>query len=120
MRKEDFKFVDKVWGEEIWLVNNDKYCGKLLLVDQDAVTSYHCHKTKMETFYTIEGYGLLCVEGKIHTLAPFTRPKTIEPNERHSVKGLTNLIILEISTPHREDDVIRFKKSRAGKNAECI
>ena len=111
--KETFKYVDKIWGEEIWLVNSDKYCSKLLLVNRDAISSYHCHKNKTETFYTLEGYGLLVVEGKTYTLAPFTRPKTIEPNEKHSFKGLTNMILLEMSTPHSDEDVIRFKESKA-------
>ena len=113
MIKETLKYVDKIWGEEIILVNSDKYCGKLLLVNQDAISSYHLHRDKTETFYTLEGYGLLVVEGKTHTLAPFTRPKTIMPNERHSFKGLTNMILLEVSTPHSDDDVVRYTESKA-------
>lgn len=120
MKKEDFKYIDKLWGEEVWLVNSDKYCGKFLLVNQGAVSSYHCHRNKTETFYTLEGCGLLVVEGKTYTLATFTRPKTIYPNERHSFKGLTNMVLLEVSTPHDDNDVVRFKKSKAGKNVKCI
>ena len=111
MIKEPFHCIDKVWGEEIWLVNNDKYCGKLLLVDKDAEASYHYHKTKQETFYCLEGYGVLTVEGKDYTIAPTTRPKTIMPNEKHKFRGITEMILLEISTTHSEEDVVRLEPS---------
>lgn len=114
MKKEKFKFVEKVWGEEIILVNNADYCGKLLLVDRNAESSYHYHEKKGETFYAIEGYGTLVVNGKEHVLAPFTRPKTIEPGDKHRFIGITPLIILEVSTFHDDADVVRLSKSMAG------
>jgi len=111
--KEPLITVDKVWGEEIILVNNDKYCGKFLLVDRDAEASYHYHKTKQETFYCLEGYGVLTVEGKEYVMTPTTRPKTIMPNEKHKFRGITELILLEISMPHSEDDVVRLEPSKS-------
>jgi len=114
MRKEPLVTVDKVWGEEIWLVNCPEYCSKLLLLDKGAKSSYHYHKTKKETFHAIEGYAILTIEGKEYMLAPFTRPKTIEPGEKHCFEGITNTIILEVSTYHDEDDVVRLSKSRKG------
>ena len=114
MRKEQLITVDKVWGEELWLVNSDKYCGKLLIIDAGAKGSYHFHKEKEETFWAVEGYVKLIVEGKEHLLTPFTRPKTIEPGERHSIEGITQAVILEISTPHSEEDVYRETESQAG------
>ena len=47
------KEVKKVWGKELWIVNCDKYCGKLLYLDKGATSSYHYHKEKQETFYVI-------------------------------------------------------------------
>ena len=113
MIKENFKYVEKVWGEEVWLVNNEKYCCKILLVNQDAISSYHAHPKKQETFFTLEGYGVLVVENKQEILAPFTRPKTIEAGEKHSYKALTPLILLEVSTRHSDDDVVRYTESKA-------
>jgi len=112
MRKEPFKEVEKAWGEEIWLVNSGKYCGKLLLLDRGAESSYHYHKNKTETFYAIEGYAVLTVEGKEYILAPFARPKTIEPKEKHKFRGITETVILEISTYHDEADVVRLTESK--------
>lgn len=111
MIKESFNQVEKVWGEEIWLVNNDRYCGKLLVLDRNAQSSYHYHKNKQETFYAIEGFAVLTVEGKEHLLAPFSRPKTILPGEKHKYKGITECVILEISTTHNEKDVYRLSES---------
>ncbi len=112
--KEPIKTIDKAWGEEIILVNNEKYCGKLLVLDKGSKSSYHYHRTKMETFYCIEGYAILTVEGKRHILAPYTRPITIQPNMKHEFEGVTVAVILEISTHHAEDDVVRLSKSRRG------
>ncbi len=114
MKKEDLITVEKVWGEEIWLVNNIHYCGKLLVVDRNAESSYHYHVIKTETFYAIEGYCTLTIEGKEYSLSPFTRPKTIYPGEKHSFKSVTEAVILEISTQHDDVDVVRLIESKKG------
>lgn len=114
MQKENFQNIDKVWGEEICLVNCSEYCGKLLLLDAGAEGSYHYHKKKKETFYMIEGYATLTVNGKDYVLAPFTRPKTIEAGEPHSFKGITACVILEVSTHHNDEDIVRLTKSKEG------
>lgn len=118
MIKEAFNEVEKVWGEEIWLVNRPEYCGKLLVLDKGAQSSYHYHKKKQETFYCIEGYAVLTVEDKEYMLAPFARPKTIFPNEKHMFRGITEAVILEVSTQHDEADVYRLTESIGGGNAK--
>jgi len=50
-----YKFVSKGWGWEKWIVNNDKYCGKLLYICKDKKLSLHYHKNKEETFYCQSG-----------------------------------------------------------------
>ncbi len=116
MKKENLKTIEKVWGEEIVLVNSKKYCSKLLVIDKNAESSYHYHKNKQETFYAIEGYVTLTVEGKDYMLAPFTRPKTIECGDRHKFRGDTTAVILEVSTYHDERDVYRLSESKEGKS----
>ncbi|KKM20313.1 hypothetical protein LCGC14_1646680 [marine sediment metagenome] len=113
MKKENLKTIDKTWGEEIIIIN-DEYCSKLLILDRDAKSSYHYHKKKRETFYCIEGYATLTVEGKEYMLAPFTRPKTIEPGELHRFEGITQAVILEVSTHHEDEDVVRIEDSKEG------
>lgn len=51
----DRKFVSKSWGYEDWIVNNDKYCGKVLFFKKDKSCSLHYHKLKEETFYVQSG-----------------------------------------------------------------
>tara|TARA_Y100000310_G_C20703453_1_gene832253 strand:- start:8934 stop:9344 length:411 start_codon:yes stop_codon:yes gene_type:complete len=111
MNIEWFHEVKKVWGQEIGLVN-DGYCGKLLVLDEDAESSYHYHPKKKETFYCIEGYATLTIEGKDYKMAPFLRAKTIFPNERHKFRGDTSAVILEISTHHDDSDVVRLSESK--------
>ncbi len=101
--------VDKVWGYEEWLVNNDKYCGKLLHIDEGAKCSYHYHPIKQETFYCLGGRVELTVNGVEFLLE---EPYTINPNTPHSFYGITDAIILEVSTHHEEGDVVRLNESR--------
>ena len=117
-QKEDIKEIPKVWGKEIWLVNCPEYCGKLLVIDKDAMSSWHYHKIKKETFYLLAGIVYLTVEDgdyyKSYYMSPSSRPKTIFPGEKHEFRALTKSIILEISTEHKEEDVVRLNESRAG------
>lgn len=103
------KVVDKVWGKEYWIVN-DEYCGKFLLLNKGSQSSYHYHNEKKETFYPLRGGVLLTVEGKEIRLG---RAYTIEPLVKHSFKGLTDAVILEISTHHDDKDVVRLCPSKA-------
>lgn len=107
------KEVKKVWGEELWIVNNDKYCGKLLFLNKNAISSYHYHKIKQETFYILKGQIALTIEGKDYMLDSRSSPKTIMPNQKHKVYGITSSVILEVSTPHDDKDVFREVESRA-------
>ena len=49
------KIVPKGWGFEKWIVNNEKYCGKILYIVKDHKCSWHYHKIKDETFYVQSG-----------------------------------------------------------------
>ena len=51
----EMKFVPKGWGFEKWIVNNKKYCGKLLYFVKDKKCSWHYHKIKDEVFYIQSG-----------------------------------------------------------------
>ena len=102
------KEVKKVWGYEEWLVNNDKYCGKLLHIDKGTRGSYHYHPIKQETFIPWKGEVLLNVKGFEFLLE---EPYTINPNTPHSIYGITDAIILEVSTPHNDEDVVRLNES---------
>ncbi len=57
--KDKLHIVPKGWGFEKWIVNNDKYCGKLLYIIKDRKCSWHYHKIKDETFYVQRGKIIL-------------------------------------------------------------
>ncbi len=113
MRKEEIKVVEKVWGEELVLVNSDKYCGKLLTINEGSKGSYHSHAVKEETFYILWGKVFLTVEDKGYVLDNSSAPITIEPGDKHSTEGLTRAVIVEISTRHDDEDVFRLEESKA-------
>ena len=105
-------FVQKVWGHEEVIVNNEHYCGKLLRVNQGYASSEHRHLRKRETFYVLTGSGELRVNGIVHPLRQGTTFE-IEPGEWHRFATLfEDLVLLEVSTFHSDDDVERLSESR--------
>ena len=109
------KEVQKVWGKEVWVVNCKEYCGKLLYIDKDAVSSEHYHKQKQETFCCLQGHVELLVEGTHYFLEPLNEPVTIMPNQVHSFRGVDNKsVLLEVSTKHSDKDVFRSTESQKG------
>lgn len=54
---------------------------------------------------------MLTIEGKDYMMNPFSRPKTVMPKQKHQFEGLTEAIVLEISTHHDEDDTFRIEES---------
>ena len=103
--------VEKLWGREIWLVNCEDYCSKILELKVGCHSSTHHHKKKKETFYCLEGTPTLDVEGKVYKLDNTKEPVTILPKQKHSFWSKVPARILEVSTTHDEEDVYRFKKS---------
>jgi mannose-6-phosphate isomerase-like protein (cupin superfamily) len=44
-----------IWGYELWIENNEKYCNKLLILHKGFESSWHYHERKDETFVILEG-----------------------------------------------------------------
>lgn len=117
--KSEIKKVEKVWGLEFWIINEPEYCAKFLFIGQGAITSYHYHPKKKETFYGMEGQVALTIDGKDYMLNSFSRPKTIMPGTAHQLIGLAiDNVILEISTHHSDEDVVRLSESKPGQKSE--
>jgi len=123
MNLEKFKTVDKVWGQEVWLVNNERYCAKLLHVNAGWQCSLHMHPIKKETFIVLDGGVCLEVAQSNIDSAPLITKQiqlisgdsyTLEPNTFHRFFSYTDqpAVILEISSTHSDDDVIRLEDSR--------
>ena len=107
---EQVKEVSRDWGKEVWLINCDEYCGKLLYLPKGAQAGEHFHDKKKETFYCLKGQVILKIAGREVILDPLSKPMTVMPGEAHSFFGTTHSLILEISTHHSEDDVTFISK----------
>ncbi|MFA5075003.1 MAG: cupin domain-containing protein [Candidatus Babeliales bacterium] len=107
-------YVKKVWGHEEWIVNNQKYCGKKLVLKQGYRCSMHKHDIKDETFYILSGKVLMETEfnGKSETFVMLAGDiKHIEIGMWHRFTGLIDSEIIEFSTFHMEQDSIRKEES---------
>lgn len=110
--KNDIAIIPKKWGQEVVLINCSLYCGKLLMLVKGCTSSYHYHKKKQETFFCTNGEVALTIDGRDYMLSPFSRPKTIMPNQKHKFYAITNATILEVSTAHSDNDVFRLTESQ--------
>ena len=108
------KIVPKLWGQEKWIVNNDLYCGKILELKPGFESSLHYHPKKDETFHILEGSCILNLEYKELQLARGATVR-IQPGQKHSFwsSDPNGCRILEVSTPHRDEDVVRLRASSA-------
>ena len=117
--------VIKKWGYEIWIVNNDLYCGKHLHVLPTKQCSVHYHKNKTETFYVIN--GALKLEFSTVLDLEFWRdytPKfvvlnkgqsiTLQPMTAHRFSSAFDYPcdFIEFSTHHSDDDSYRIIESK--------
>lgn len=113
------KKVEKSWGHEIWLANNEKedYCGKILLIKEGHHSSMHFHLDKHETFYVLE--GTLRVDMLRDRNNPDAHPftMTIQKGESMEMKReQTHMLmadggdvtLIEISKFHRDEDSHRL------------
>ena len=113
------KKVEKEWGYEIQLANNEKedYCGKILFIKEGYHSSMHYHLDKHETFYVLE--GVLRVDMLRDRNNPDAHPFTITAKQGESMemeREQAHMLIaedgdvklIEISTFHRDEDSHRL------------
>jgi mannose-6-phosphate isomerase-like protein (cupin superfamily) len=107
--------IPKGWGHELILVNNEKYCGKILFFKKGCKFSMHYHMIKQETWYVQEGYLLF---SWIDTEVGQTLTKmigkgdvvTIPVGLPHQLCAQSDAEIIEISTQHFDYDSFRIHK----------
>ncbi|MDD5254073.1 MAG: cupin domain-containing protein [Candidatus Nanoarchaeia archaeon] len=110
----DIKEVPKGWGKELWIVNNELYCGKKLVLEKGKQCSLHFHIKKDETFYIQSGKVKMEIthnDGKKETLIMNPGDKLhITPGLIHRFYGLEDSEIFEFSTQHFDEDSYRVEK----------
>lgn len=98
--------VPKKWGHEIWIVNNEHYCGKFLGLNKGYRCSMHYHEIKEEDFYILEGKVLMELAGESAIMRK-GQSIHIKPRQKHRFTGLEKSVILEFSTHHEDSDSYR-------------
>ena len=112
--------VQKGWGKEIWLANNNKYCGKILKFNACSKFSMHYHVDKEETFYILDGhlklkyFDLSNAEEKIQDLYSGDVVDIPQFNP-HKIEAIKESTIIEISTHHEDSDSYRIEKGDSQK-----
>ena len=116
------KRVDKVWGHELWVYNDEEYCGKLLVFDEAySKFSMHYHIIKKESWYIQQGqfkFDWIDTEtATLHTdVLDVGDSVTIERGQPHQLtcryckNFKPNSIVFEVSTEHYDKDSYRIYK----------
>jgi mannose-6-phosphate isomerase-like protein (cupin superfamily) len=109
---------EKSWGQEVWVTNNEDFCGKILKFKKGSKFSAHKHLLKREVF--------LLTVGKIKfsyfqmNNADFFE-REINPGEciyipagqLHQIEALEESEVIEFSTPHYSADSYRVFKGNS-------
>ncbi|AEW06356.1 Cupin 2 conserved barrel domain protein [Sulfobacillus acidophilus DSM 10332] len=99
--------VEKPWGYEVWWAVTERYVGKLIHVNQGHSLSLQYHVQKHESMYVIQGEAELLLGEETRRLKPGDAVM-IAPPTRHRLTAITDVDVIEVSTPEL-DDVVRLE-----------
>ena len=108
--------VKKGWGGEVWIANNELYCGKLLRLDKGKKCSLHYHKLKTESFYLHKGRLLMRIMESPEATAidefelEAGQCMDIPIGLVHQMVALEDSELFEFSTQHFDSDSHRLMK----------
>jgi mannose-6-phosphate isomerase-like protein (cupin superfamily) len=105
-------FVTKLWGAERWIVNNALYCGKVLELDVGHQCSLHYHPIKSETFMVLSGIVRMEVGEKKFVMRTGDIVDVPAGTPHRFASEATRSELLEVSTPHSDNDVVRLEESQ--------
>lgn len=118
IEKLEQRRIDKSWGYEQWIHNNDEYCGKLLVFTvEGGHTSMHFHALKRETMHCAMGrFAIDFIDmetGAEYTVSLLSGDAVEIPRyQLHRIRSLELCSVLyEFGTPHRDDDSYRSSPS---------
>ena len=104
------KKVNKDWGYEEWIVNNELYCFKKIFVKKGYQCSIHWHKEKDETFYIEYGKILIDMFGLPQHIMKTGDILRLPPNTLHRFTAIEDTMMYEVSTHHEDSDSYRVIK----------
>ena len=104
--------VEKPWGHELIWADTDLYVGKVLHVKAGHALSLQYHEKKDETIHLWRGRMKFWVGPSADALQMIEMSEgdsyRVTPGTVHRMEALTDVDILEASTPHLQD-VIRLE-----------
>lgn len=130
--KEPVKIVPKGWGNEVWIHNDNRYCGKILNFKKGKRLSLHFHGIKTETWWLSFGlvdvyyYDNMELDPKFHNWQDLEMAANIgleglnhfrftpgncfhiPQGRRHAVIALEDSTIFEASSEHFDFDTDRI------------
>jgi mannose-6-phosphate isomerase-like protein (cupin superfamily) len=115
VKKATTSHVEKGWGHETIIVNNELYCGKILHFHTGSKFSMHFHMKKRETWYVASGEFLF---RWINTKNADVIEETLRVGdtitnfvgEPHQIICIQEGDIFEVSTQHFDSDSYRVGK----------
>lgn len=106
------RVVEKPWGHELIWAHTDRYVGKILHVKEGHMLSLQYHEVKDETLHLLRGRMKFVVGPDPDALEAQVVEEgwsfRITPGTIHRMEALTDVDILEASTPEL-DDVVRIE-----------
>ena len=104
--------VEKPWGHELIWAETDRYVGKVLHVRAGHALSLQYHERKDETIHLLAGTMRFWIGPSVEDLKEVTveagESVRITPGTVHRMEAVTDVDILEASTPDLED-VVRLE-----------
>ena len=112
--RQPVRIVPKGWGREVWIANNDLYCGKILEIKKGKRCSLHFHKLKTESFYLRAGRLKVFVKEtpEAATIEEFELKAgecmDVPRGLVHQMLALEDAELFEFSTRHLDSDSHRL------------
>ena len=110
--------VNKAWGYELWIHNDEEYCGKLLVFNKEGDKfSMHYHLKKKETWFVQQGgfiFNWIDVEnGQLNSRTLVNGESVlIERGLPHQLIATEDdSIVFEVSTQHFDEDSYRIYRN---------
>lgn len=103
--------IDKAWGYEEVVANEAEYCLKRLVIQPKKKCSLHFHRVKKETFFVQSGLVRLEQKPNLDELLKPNESRVILPLTPHRFSSVHGAVLLEVSTHHSDDDVVRIEPS---------
>ena len=109
--RSEVRHVPKPWGHETIWAHTDRYVGKILHIKAGHALSVQYHERKDETVHLLSGQLIYWVQqdGEMRDMQLRAGESfRITPGTIHYMEAVTDVDVLEASTPEL-DDVVRLK-----------